>query len=244
MYRLSRSAPMLALCAVVGILTYCQFSQQPIAPDNGNSEVWSKVIAQRIEALENRSTPQPLIAAAPIAPPVRERVIELPEDGALWSTVVVYSGDDYGQRLKSNFENTPQLLALRTQTHYYELPPNHWWVRQNLPGARFPLVLLQRPINATEAKVIYKATGANIPSDGGLLAGEIAQAIEDCCPRPGPRPTPTPTPTPAPVQPDPIPDLRPNAVQPAQDESLGTLSYALVAGAALGGAYLGFKQGD
>lgn len=239
MYRF-RSAPQLALVAAVAILAYFQLSEPQTQTVPGNETEWSQALSQRIMALESRPQQLPLMAAGMPAA-IEERVIELPEDGGNWHTVVVTTPDAYGQRLKQNFENTPQLLALRSQTTYYELPPNHWWVRQHLKGATFPLVLVQRPVSATDAKVIYKVSGPDVPGDGAILAGEIAQAIEDC--RPRPTPTPTPTPTPAPVNPDPIPDLRPAVVnpQPAQDEGLGLIAYALIAASGVGGAYFGLK---
>lgn len=245
MDRLFRAAPILLLCAVVGYLTYSHFTPTIAPPsDGGNTLEWSEAVSERINKLDKSHAllVKRLFEQDSFAP-IEERVIELPEDGSLWQTVIVAPQDDAsGAHLRQQLRSDPRLVSLQAQTKVYDLSPNHWWVKQRLPGARLPAIVIQRPISATEAKVIYKASGANLPSDSTTLANEIEAAIADCtdC---RPRPTPTPQPEPE-TTPDPIPDLRPPGtpeVQPA-DDNLGILAYAMIAAAGLGGAYLGVKR--
>lgn len=169
--------------------------------------------------------------AAPPAPqvqiiqaePVRERVLDLPEDGDVWQFVQVY-GDRTrtgpSQKLAAQVATTPRLQSLLAQTKHYEFGPDHWWVKQHLPGIKAPAVLLQ----TGDGRVVYKAGGDNLPPDGEVLADEIAQRISECCPDDKPLER----------RPDGrriIPDLRPEG--PARDDSpLFTLVLLLASGAA------------
>ena len=140
--------------------------------------------------------------------PRTERVVDLPEDGDQWQLVIVYSDktrDPADRALASMFATTPRLQSLVAQTKVYEYPPTHWWAVEKLQGNPTPAVILQavEPGKNTRAKVVYKASGTNLPRDGEQLANEIQHNIEtmypevlvkrlarDCpnCPQPNDRP--------------------------------------------------------
>jgi hypothetical protein len=177
----------------------------------------------------------------------RERVTELPEDAGLWHTVLVYESDppaDPGsRRLKAMFATTPRLQSLLAQTKVYEYSPEDplYHARYaNHMGGTMPQVWLL----AGQGKVIYKASGDNIPRDGEMLADEIAKAIDECpWPRPKPPKPPTPPkPDPTPVAPV-IPDIRPSE-EPEPDDATFPLvgGILLVLGAAGAGLYVEWQR--
>ena len=170
-----------------------------------------------------------------------EQVIELPEDGRTWSTVFVWpvdkERDPVSRQLAAVWASDARLqsLAAQTKVYHYDTSSPLWRERYAAAmGGQLPQVWVLRPDenNASSAQAVYKASGANIPLDGSQLANEIAQRIEDCCPRPRPRPEPDPAPGPAV---EPIPDLRPQL--PADDpEDMSWLVYLLpIVAAGVGG---------
>lgn len=157
--------------------------------------------------------------------PIKERIIDLPEDGRRWHLVTIYKDkaltDPADRRLAAMLAATPRLQALRAQTMV-----NTWDSSDPLYKARYhkflggetPALVLQND----EGKVCYLARGQNMPLDGERLADEVAAAIEQCRP-PKPRPNDTPSPVPGPKpspQPsdEPIPDIRP--VRPSEENVL------------------------
>lgn len=127
---------------------------------------------------------EPLVAAAAektARDEKRERVIELPEDGDLWQTIVVYDDAKKAGNAKwlaAEITTTPRLQSLVAQTQYYEYDPSHWWVKRNHAGDPTPMVMVQ----TDTGRVIYKAFGEQLPRDGEELADEIEQMIAQCCP--------------------------------------------------------------
>jgi hypothetical protein len=163
------------------------------------------------------STPVIVAQAALPQPLVQERVIVLPEDGERWYTVMVYSNkgkpDSADRQLAAAMATTPRLQSLAAQTKVVV-----WDDSDVLFNYKFRTYFGEsRPVICVQdqhGKVAYKATGANIPADGEMLATEIADGIARICPRPKP-PQPQPEPEPAPA-PDPVvvPDIRPEPETP------------------------------
>lgn len=107
-----------------------------------------------------------------------ERVIELPEDGEIWQTIVIADkGSAAGRALAADFATVPRLASLAAQTKVYEYEPGHWWVKRYHAGDAAPMVLVQ----TDRGRVIYKAFGAQLPQ-GEQLADEIEAMIAQCCP--------------------------------------------------------------
>ena len=175
----------------------------------------------------------------------REKVVDLPEDGSSWWTVFVWpenkEADPYSRQLSANFAATPRLQSLLAQTKVHNFEPSDRLYQgkyEQYLGGQTPAVLVQRD----DGKVAYKASGANIPTDGVKLADDIAKSIEQCFPRPRPKPTPTPSPTPQPG-PSIVPDIRPD--EPEEEESSDDFPLLLLLLPFLGagaGAFREFKK--
>ena len=178
-------------------------------PQRSESEQRVESLSKQVETLSARV--QDLSSR-----PIKERIIDLPEDGRRWHLVTIYKDkaltDAGDRRLSALIAATPRFQALRAQTTV-----STWDRNDPLYTARYlkylggeaPAIILQ----TDEGKVCYLARGQNIPLDGERLADEIAAAIEQCRP-PLPRPNDTPSPVPGPKpspQPsnEPIPDIRP-----------------------------------
>ena len=141
-----------------------------------------------------------------------DRVIDLPEDGNLWHTTVFTSETPTPEehRVLSWFDSNTSLQSLKKQTHFHHYTPKSSVFERytSLVANGYPAVVLQDGTG----KVIYKASGANVPqSDWPLVKGIIECIRSHCphCPRPNPTPTPSPVPTPSP---NPIPDIGPHVV--------------------------------
>lgn len=137
-------------------------------------------------------------------PLIEEHVISLPEDGDQWETIVVAQQN---HPVVGWFESEPRLRNLKQSTKFYNLPPDHWWVKSRIPNQPLPAVIVQRPTSSKGARRYYTACGSNIPSSSRSLANEIAVAVSDCpdgkCPPNQPGPVPDQTV---------LPDIRPNII--------------------------------
>lgn len=231
MNRIPKALPILGLLAGFAMLAFVQFG------DGESLTNWQNSVAERIEAIQ-----QP----AQSSQPVSERVVDLPEDGHLWQTTIVYATEDasdmQSRRLKLAFETEPRLQSLKQQTQFREFGPNSRYNTYQL-GRRFalPCVFVHRPNGQPgKSEAVYRASGDGVPLDAKTLGDEIAvtlATVSDCRPKPTP-PTPQPSP-------QPLPDIRPN-IGPAgplpSDDDLGTLAYVIIAASAAGAAYYGVKK--
>lgn len=111
--------------------------------------------------------------------PIRERVIELPEDGSVWHTIAIYPSTNFqdspSRTLAANLASTPRLQSLLAQTKKHTYTPADPWVRRWLPGVATPSLILMRH----DGKAIYKASGANLPPDGEQIADDIQLCINE-----------------------------------------------------------------
>jgi hypothetical protein len=138
-------------------------------------------------------------------------VVNLPQDQGKWYVSVVGENTDPRyQQLVRWFQTDRDLQGLRAQTHYNEiLTSTATYAERYKPNVKgLPTVRVQD----SESRVVYEASGNNLPFTAGGLYSAIAKAIiphargERICPwnRPCPTPGPTPEPAPAPDA-DPIP---------------------------------------
>jgi hypothetical protein len=187
-------------------------------PEQSESETQVAALSKQVERLAAQV--QDLSSR-----PVRERIIDLPEDGRRWHLVTIYKDkaltDANDRRLAALLAATPRLQALRAQTTVNTWDRNDPLYKtryQKFLGGEAPAIVLQ----TDDGKVCYLARGSNIPLDGERLADEIAAAIEQCrppLPRPNDTPNPVPGPRPSPQPSDePIPDIRP--ARPAEENVL------------------------
>lgn len=227
MNRIGKLLAIGGLLGAVALLAFAQFNPDPTAPPPD--------YAAQISALEMK-------LAAYEQAPIAERVIELPDDGGLWQTVLVYSTPDRStaadRRLAANWATTPRLQSLLAQTRKYEIEPGHawdYWIRNHLAGKPLPAVVVQKP----SGEVVYRAGADALPVDGETQANQIAQMIADCRPL---RPTPTPTPTPVGPPPDITPNIQPDGALPEGGDEMEWWVYGLIALSGLGGGYAALKK--
>jgi len=148
--------------------------------------------------------------------PYEELIVELPEDGGVWHTTIVYGQsretDPESRRIAAWFATDPKLRSLVAQTKVHQFTTGDKLYRERYSqqmGGETPQIWLQR----SDGKVVYKKAGAKIPSSARDLANAIDLAIEQCpdCPkRPRPRP-----PAPQPDSPD---DVTPDDQPPVIDD--------------------------
>ena len=173
------------------------------------------------------------IAATTPAPndEARERVIQLPEDGQAYHTTVVVSANWRERRaeryLLGWFAAHPGLASLKAQTHFHQYDQGSVLYKTRLAHAvpDAPAVVVQ----TADGKVVYKASGANLPQSADELASNISISLGGCRPRPRPPAPPQPQPD-VDVDVHPIPDVAP---QPARPEFPWAL---LVVAVLIGGA--------
>jgi len=182
---------------------------------------------------------------------VRERIVELPNDGQTYYISLLLHAD-WRQRpreraIVSWWATEPRLLSVRAQCHYFEMiegDPRYVKTFSHVTPI-LPSVYIQ---DAT-GKVHFKVSDQNLPANADEMGGLIVELFRNRpwlrplpwnrprpCPSPGPCPLPTPVPGPNPIIPivPPIPDtVRPDGSQPG-----GSFPWALlivaVAGAGLG----------
>lgn len=180
----------------------------------------------------------PVLAQAP-APetPIREQIIDLPEDGTQWWTVICvtpdWRNDPNQRRLVQSFDAEPRLRSLKAQTKFVVYTTRDPWYRQAFASAiaALPAVLVENG----KGCVYFKASGAGLAKKPAELGRAIATRIEQCCPRPKPKPQPEPQPKPEPlpVTPPTIPDIDVDTTPPPTTQSpLAALVAALVGAAA------------
>jgi len=185
-----------------------------------------------------------------------ERVVRLPQDSGKWYVSVV--GNVCDARYKEIvgwFDANPSLKKLKNQVHFCPVASNTGIYREryarNVKG--LPTVRMQKP----DGKVVYEASGRNIPMTAAGLNGALANSVfaaTGCRPIlpwrrdmerrcPGPCPTPQPEPQPDP-EPQPLDDGGPPIVDPVPEtEDLPLWGLALlVNGGFLVGIALGYGR--
>jgi len=231
--RFAKAAPPLLFAAAL-MLGFYVFTAADAGP-----------VVDRLNDTINTVNSMPRHAASVGQPPdshhISERIMELPEDGNRWQTVLVLDNSALSHHVAKQFNEDPRLKSLADQTTVYNYHPDHHWVKKNRGGYPVPLVLVQAPTvsGSNDYQRVYEAWGSALPADSDKLAKDIAVSIRDCRPRPNP----TPTPQPQPVQPvTPLIPLTPDEAKPPEEDELGLLFYAIAAAAGIGGAYLGVKK--
>jgi hypothetical protein len=200
---------------------------------------------------------------------IRDHVIQLPEDGGKWQTMVIYGEQNRNsaldQRIQTMFASDARLQSLKSQTNYYEMGPLDPYVFSNYPTLPLPAIVVSRPQFATQVdangqqriyntghvEAVYRVYKEHIPADADKLARDIQTSLDlaSTSGRPCPRPTPTPTPTPQPTpQPNPnpppviIPPSTPDKPAPEEDKDSTVLGWIVVAAVAGVGAFLALRR--
>ena len=166
----------------------------------------------------------------------QEQIFDLPEDGGAWYTTVFVDAD---WRSKPNqrslvawFETSNGLRSLKVQTHWNLYVPTNPLFRSRWSAKvpTRPCVMVQN----SKGKVIYKASGENIPTHADQLVVDIHTMIEGC-PWPYPKPKPdediVPKPDTNPDTLDVVPDIIPE-VEPAKSDTAIAVLVGIIALAA------------
>lgn len=191
-----------------------------------------------------------LIGLTAQAPEASERILELPEDGQVWSAVFVWpehrEADPDSRRLAALFAAEPRLQALLAQTKtYHYRPDDPLYAARFAPvmGTGTPQFWLMAPSaeNPSQGTAVYAVGGSAVPRDAGQMVAAIDEAIQRICPRPRPKPVPPEPPQP-PIAPTPpqIPPLQP--IDPPDDEGLPLWVWILPIMAAAAGAVHEWKR--
>ncbi len=196
------------------------------------------------------STNQPASQTAP-EPVLAEQVVELPEDAGECH-LSLFVGPDWrarpaDRRLVAWFDTEPRLVSLRSQCHFHlSIQGDALYGRFAAAITTTPAVVLQR----ADGKVLYKASGANMPPTSAEMAAEVGRLFPN---RPHlfpilPRPCPGPNcPKPEPPKPNvdvnvvtpppPVPDVRPDVAEESKQVFIPLLIIggivSLVAGVAI-----------
>lgn len=238
---IGRAAPFIGLALCLCLLAYNMPSQTK--PSHKAENETRSVVNDLYALVHKPSETKGLVAG--------ERVIELPEDGHVWSLILVTDQSPLSQHLISEMNKTPRLRQLMAQTKVYNLKANDPWVVKNRAGYPTPLICLQRPtdpLGSNDWERVYESWGSGIPGKGDKLADDITEMIyvsveRRPCPQPQPQPSPTPF-TPQPVAPvEPLAPMIPEE-EPAEEEPGGAPFWWYLAAAAsgLGGAYFAAKR--
>jgi len=174
-------------------------------------------------------------------------VVELPDIGGMYWATFVHDGSQPSRVLQSYLETNPVLADMcQNRTRFKSRAAGDTFYVQRLQPrvGGPPLFMLQTP----DGGVIFKCSGANVPSSSNELVAEVKEGIRrwkaDGMPREGiqtyspgmtgrlrpcPCPTPQPGPAPGPVQPiDPIPDTDPDEYT-TEDGGVPGLAWILAA---------------
>ena len=136
----AKAAPWLLMSlALIGV-AYVAFN--PEAPVDPLARQQVNAITDAVNGLPR---PQASVGQPPDEAWISERVINLPEDGGMWHTVLVLDNGIESQRLAGEFNTNPRLQSLTSQTKFYQYSQDHWWTRRNRPGYQLPLILVMRP---------------------------------------------------------------------------------------------------
>lgn len=165
------------LTTTLGTLLGCVLLAAVLVP--AGSRVYTRQVG-RIAALE---TDAALARAAVFAASVQERVIDLPEDGYQWHTILIvnpgWQGRPAERRAEAMFHAEPLLVSLKHQTHWHLITTDQPEFRKfrALVDAT-PCLIVER----ANGEVVYRESGPELGRHPHLLTHAIRKEIERHCP--------------------------------------------------------------
>jgi hypothetical protein len=112
-----------------------------------------------------------------------ERVIDLPEDGNQWHTILILRGGWQGlpaeRRAEAMFHTEPLLVSLRHQTHW------HLITTDQAECAKFRALVNATPcliVERANGEVVYRESGPDLGKHPHVLTHAIRKEIERHCP--------------------------------------------------------------
>jgi hypothetical protein len=167
---LFRDAAVAALAAAVAVLFLVPRMTEPVLA----------TLVGRISALEARPLPP---AHGVHEPRVEERVIELPEDGHTWHTILILRADWQSRRderrAESMFHSEPLLVSLKRQTHWHLITADQPEFQKFRPLVdATPCLIVER----SNGEVVYRESGPQLGRQAHALTRAIRREIERHCP--------------------------------------------------------------
>ena len=114
---------------------------------------------------------------------VEERVLDLPEDGNQWHTILIlrpnWQSHPTDRRAEALFHADPTLTSLKHQTHW------HLITTDQPEFAKFRALVDATPcliVERANGEVVYRESGPNLGRHGPALARSIRREIERHCP--------------------------------------------------------------
>lgn len=109
-----------------------------------------------------------------------ELVVNLPEDGHVWQTII-FTSDNWMQNPKERqfvawFKADPKLQALCRQTKFHHITPKKVVYKYRFTGVvhdSFPCVIVQ----TCNGHKVYKTSGKNVPKSAPALASQISAKL-------------------------------------------------------------------
>jgi hypothetical protein len=165
------------LTTTLGTLLGCTLLSVALVP--AGSRLYSRQV-ERIAALE---TEVAMARAAATAAGARERVIDLPEDGNQWHTILLVSAGWQGRaaerKAEAMFHSEPLLVSLRHQTHWHLITTDQPEFRKFRALVDVtPCLLLER----ANGEVVYRESGPELGRHPHLLTHAIRKEIQRHCP--------------------------------------------------------------
>jgi hypothetical protein len=175
--------------------------------------------------------------------PTEERVIELPEDGNQWHTILIlragWQGLAVERRAEAMFHSEPRLVSLRHQTHWHLITTDQAEFSKFRPLVdATPCLIVERG----NGEVVYRESGPELGKHSHKLTHAIRREIERHCPDGRCLPLhPVPGKDEQPPQEE-IPAVLREEKTPAQSHSLVAALFTALAGL-LGGVFVHWKKG-
>lgn len=226
----AQCVPCLALTVVLGL------SYQKLAGESHSLRSEQGRLAARLTLLDTR-----VEESSGITPRIEERIIDLPEDGHTWHTILFLRPDwqrlPVERKAHTIFFTETGLSSLRQQTHWHVITTDQ---PEFQPFRSLVTITPCLVVERANGEVIYRESGPQLGRDNDGLRRAICREVERHCPDGRCLPL-HPTPGPAPEPPDEIPAaLKEERRAHEERNPLATIA-ATLAGLA-GGAALNWRK--
>ncbi len=214
------------LLTTFGTLLGCSLLAAALIP--AGSRIYARH-NDRLSALESDVA----LARAEVARGAEERVIDLPEDGCQWHTILILSqgwqGRPAERRAEAMFHAEPLLVSLKHQTHWHVITTDQPEFRKFRALVDVtPCLIVER----ANGEVVYRESGPALGRHPYLLTRAIRKEIQRHCPDgrclplhpvPGPDETPSHDEIPAVLREEAPPAQKPNPLPALLAAGLGAL---------------------
>ena len=143
----------------------------------------TRLYSRQVERITALETEVALTRAAATAASVQERVIDLPEDGNQWHTILILCPDWQGRpaerRAEAMFHSEPLLVSLKHQTHWHLITADQPEFRKFRALVDVtPCLIVER----ANGEVVYRESGPELGRHPHLLTHAIRKEIQRHCP--------------------------------------------------------------